>query len=380
MTLFPLINQKKNLEFIRTTVAKERLSNAYLFFGPEGSGHEVLALEMAALLNCLEQNPPCGKCPACQKIKHLEHSNLQLIFPLPGNRNKSGSDPFQGLSDKQMEEIQSAIQQKARQPYDKFTLTSAKHIPIDFIRHIKKNIYLKSNEAGWKVVIMLDAHLLTTEAANAFLKVLEEPPPKSTFILTTTNPGRLLPTIKSRCQPLYFPPLSDQDIAEALPARAELSEAARTAIIHLSDGDLSQAQQLTADYVKKIKQQILRILRTIAAWDIKKIVHLIDHLTLIQQEDPQFFRMILRALHAWFRDAALLKTGTESQALIHSDQQETLQKFVNAYPDLDPYVLNTAVENCIDFIERNAYINLALLDMFFKMNKALNKKNRSPYP
>ncbi len=380
MSLFSLVNQNKNLEFIQTAIKKNRLANAYLFYGPEGSGHEVLALETAARLNCFEKkrSAPCGKCHACQKMKRLEHSNLQLVFPLPGKRTKSVSNPFQSLSDKQMEEIQSAIQQKARHPYDKFMLTGAKHIPIDFIRYIKKNIYLKSNEIGWKVVILLDAHLLTSEAANAFLKVLEEPPSDSTFILTTNHPDRLLPTIKSRCQPLYFPPLSDTDIKSALTAREELSEPVLKAILHLSGGNLSQAQQLTETYIKKIKKQTLIILRAVAGWDVKKIVNLIERLITIQREDPQLFLMILHALHAWFRDATIIKTGVEPQSLIHSDQQETLNKFVAAYPDLDPFTLSDAVENCIDFIERNAYINLVLLDMFFKINKALRKKRISP--
>jgi len=245
MTLFPLINQTENRNLLRNIVATGRVANTYLFYGPEGSGTEGFALEFAAMLNCSSKSErPCGICQSCKQMKTLEHPNLTLVFPIQGSPDsKPGDSPFKKFKEGEMDEIRQIIQNKSRNPYDKIIVKKALIIPINFIREIKRHIYLAPQNGGQKVVVIFDAHLMNDEAANAFLKILEEPPDNSTIILSTAYPDQLLPTVQSRCQWLYFPPLPEDELKEFLIKKGYPLENIRLAI-RLSGGNVSQLTQL----------------------------------------------------------------------------------------------------------------------------------------
>ncbi len=375
MNLFGLINQKKNRELLEKSLRNSRISNAYLFYGPEGCGHEGFAMEYAAMLNCTaESNQPCGNCPSCKKIKNLQHANLQLVFPIPGAKNNTKeTNPFHSFSESEIEELQNKIQNKAQNPYEKLTLTGARSIPINFIREIKKKMYLKSQESGWKITIIFDAHLLTIPAANAFLKILEEPPEKSSFILTTSSFGSLLPTIISRCHPLYFPPISNEELTTELKKKL-IPENKIKLMINLSAGDLNYALQLSEEALETLRKDTLEILRGVAVWNKGQIFNSINKLVTLKKQDPDYFRQIMLSITFWFRDAAALRSGLPASKLIHSDMITEISKFANAFPEFDIFSINSSVEKCIGFINHNVYINLALTDMLFEIHKAIINK------
>jgi DNA polymerase-3 subunit delta' len=379
MSLFPLVNQQFNRLMLENTIRNGRIANAYLFFGEKGSGHEGFALEFAAMLNCNapEKGLPCSKCSACHKMCTLEHANLMLVFPIPRKQiNDSQSPPFKGFSEREMQTIQEEIARKAQSPYEKISVPGALHIPINFIREIKRKIYLTSAERGWKVVVILDAHLMTDPAANALLKILEEPPPSSTLILTSSNPKAILSTVRSRCQPLFFPPLAETDITSDLTERGTPAEQIKL-ISSLSSGDLNAARNFSPQDIQALNEIMLEILRSIAGWKIAKIFVLINQLAQLHKTDSEQFRQILQSLNFWARDAAVLTLGTENPILIHSDLGSELNNFIHAYPDFDAENFCTSVDNCIDFIQRNVYINLALTELFFKIRNCFNIRKSS---
>jgi len=373
MTLFSLINQKKNLALLQNIIRNRRVGNAYLFYGPEGSGMEGFAMEFAAMLNCHSKTDyPCGNCSSCRKMRCLEHGNLEMVFPIPRRKeNSADSDPFKGFTSADMEEIQEIIHNKALNPYEKISIPNAKHIPINYIRETKRKTYLRSQEIGWKVVIIFDAHLMTEPAANALLKILEEPPKKSTFILTSSNMNAILPTIISRCQSIHFPSLAPTVLKDFLLTK-NIPEKSINLIIRLSGGNVSQALRLAESDLQKIKDTTLDILRAIAVWNIEKVYKYVEKLSSLYREDSAQFNQILLSVAFWFRDAIVLKENSDESELIHSELVNEIKKFTNAYPDFDPYSASSSVENCIDFISRNVYINLALLNMFFNLYHALN--------
>lgn len=377
MTLFPLINQKKNLDFLNNVIKNNRVAHAYLFYGPEGSGSEGFALEFAAMLNCQAgSGTPCGTCSACKKIRCLEHSNLELVYPIPIRKDQgTDSDPFRKFSLSEIEEIQEIIKKKAQNPYLKISVPKAKHIPINFIREIKRKTYLRSQESGWKVVVIFDAHLMTEPAANAFLKILEEPPEKSTFILSTSNINAILPTILSRCQPLFFPALSPDHLREYL-LEKNIPENHVNLIIRLSAGDVNQALYLIDADIDKIVSMTLEILRAVAVWNVKSIYNYVESLSALYREDSTQLKQVLLSISFWFRDAILIKNRINSEDLVFANLRNEISKFVGAFPEFDPYFALSSVENCIDFINRNVYINLALLNMFFNLYQSLNSRKK----
>jgi len=377
MTLFSILDQQRNLQALKNTCKNERIANSYLFYGNQGAGMEALALEYAAMLNCESDGlEACGQCPSCKRMSKLEHANLQLVYPLkPSSSSKDTRDPFSGLKDEQIEEIQDEIQKKAENPYYKINLSKARSIPISFIRYIKKNIYLSSRSNGWKVVIILDAHLMTNQAANAFLKVLEEPPKRSVFILTTSKISELLPTIKSRCQQLFFPPLKNEVMLAAL-SEKELDQDQLKLITNLAGGSFSEAIRLCQQNIDEIKKKTIEILRTLARWDKEAVYNYLDDLQKLYKDDSKAFLQLIRSINFWFRDAACLKAGADQAELIHNDQFTQIKNFVENYPDFRPDKVNKALENCIDLLERNVYINLVLIETFFKIREYAFKRKK----
>jgi len=370
--LFKLINQDNNRQKLHHTIENHRVANAYIFHGPEGCGHEGFALEFAALLNCLSPDAkPCGTCLSCKKMRWLEHMNLELVFPIPRKKEATHEDPpLKGFSNAEIEEIQTAIRAKAENPYTKIQISGANVIPINFIREIKHNIYLSGSENGWKVVVVLDADLMKEEAANAFLKILEEPPPRSTIILTTTNYEAILPTIRSRCQPIFFPPLTDEHVGRFLTEQGCAAESIPL-IIRLATGNIERALQLAQSDISEMKNLTLEIMRAAAVMHIEKTMLLVQQLAELQRKDEQKFDCIMSSLLFWIRDAVILREKAD-QPLTHPDLQTELRNFTTRFTGFDAQRIKFSVEKCIDFINRNVYINLALLNLFFELNQAIN--------
>jgi len=373
MSLFPLINQTENRRLLYNVINNNRVAHAYLFYGPEGSGSEGFALEFAAMLNCSSKDEyPCGICQVCRQMKTLEHPNLTLVFPVPAPRDSDSDDsPFKQFKEDEMEEIRLTIQNKSRNPYDKISVKKGLHIPISFIREIKRNIYLAAPTKGQKVVVVFEAHLMTEQAANAFLKILEEPPANSTFVLTTAYPDKLLPTIQSRCQWLYFPPVPEDELKIYLTAKGYPAENIRLAI-RLSGGNVARLIQLIEHDLKTIKEMTLAIFTDIARWKVNKVYEHIQKIVSIYREDPEDFIQLMQSLIFWIRDAELIHKGRPVEEIIHLDYSEKLTNFVQKYPNFNAQNMKISVENCIDFINRNVYISLALTEMFFKLKEQLN--------
>ena len=375
MKLFKLINQEKNLEFLQQAISNEKIANGYLFYGPEGCGNEGFAMEFAAMLNCQSKGEkPCGECNSCQKMKKLEHGNVTLVYPIPSVGKVQSENPVTRLTREEIENLQQQIHEKAKNPYKKIKLQRGKNIPIALVRYLKRNIYLSAPEKGWKVIIVFDADMMNIESANAFLKILEEPPYKTTIIMTTSRIGKILPTIKSRCKPLFFNKLNNKDIKKYL-LESDFTDDEIQLMVNLADGNMTSLLKLMNQDVKFIKDMTLDIIRTIAGWNRKRIYDIIPKLSKIQKSDSELFIQIMASINFWFRDAEILKHGLEDKELIHFDQEQTLRNFVNGYSNFDSYGINQVIDNCIDFINRNVYINLSLMDMFFKIKKLIGNKN-----
>jgi len=369
--LYNLVNQENNRKLLLNTIHNGHIANAYLFHGPEGSGQEGFALEYAAMLNChARENQPCGECPSCHKMKTLEHGNIHLVFPIQTGHLTKDDPPFKNFGPDDMEEVQNCIKKKAANPYEKLCPFDGKHIPINFIREIRKKIYLTAPESGYKVVIVFDADLMLEPAVNAFLKILEEPPEKTTLILTTSNLNALLPTIRSRCQTLYFPALSTTELGNHLRENG-IREDQINLVMRLSGGDVRQAIQLKEADLGRLRKITLETLRMVATWKIDKVYDLVNQFVMLRKENPDEFDRLMYSISFWFRDAAILKAGKPESELVHADMQTELRKFVDYYTELDAFGAYSAVDNCIDLTSRNVYINLALVNMFFKIHNRI---------
>lgn len=172
-----IIGHKKQWDFLKKSFQQGRVAHAYLFQGPESVGKKRVAIEFAKLVLCKNsQNQPCNECQDCYQIENLIHPDFFIIEP----KNNASET-----------------------------------ISIEEIRLLKEKISTTSGR-GYKIAVIDRAHRLTHEAQSALLKILEEPKGKKLIILISEFPEMILPTIRSRTQPIYFHFVSEKDIEEFL--------------------------------------------------------------------------------------------------------------------------------------------------------------------
>jgi DNA polymerase III delta' subunit len=214
MSFKDIVGQDKAVRFLRQALRAGRLSPALLFAGPPGVGKRRAARELAKALNCasLQEGEPCDSCVSCRKIEEKNHPDvIELDFA------------------KQAEWLDEKAERQTA-------------IKIELVRMIDRHAGLKASEGAFRVVIFDPAQDLTEEAANALLKLLEEPPPRFQIILIVEDETALLSTIRSRCALVRFDRMTPEEIARHLQAQGNLSlEDART-IAGRSGGSLGQAQ------------------------------------------------------------------------------------------------------------------------------------------
>lgn len=199
-----LIGHDWAARLLQRSIDNSRLAHAYIFNGPRGVGKTRLAFDFAMALNC--QNPPdamsglryCGECRSCRLIADNKHPDVTLIN----------------------------LEWQARQEDQKELTTGGMVLKIDTVRAIQAGISRPPKEVNWRIYIVQDAATMQAAAANAFLKTLEEPPPRAILILLNESDRSLLPTIVSRCQVFELRTVPTQVIAQALSERGADNETA----------------------------------------------------------------------------------------------------------------------------------------------------------
>lgn len=195
------------------------LPTALLVHGGRGVGKQRVALWIAQMHVCERPaEAPCDACRACRMALSLEHPDVHWYFPLP--RPKKSGGPEQ-LADALEEARQEALAELREQPLRPAPADEMRALYLGTVRNIRARAHMRPSTASGPVFIVGEAELLvpqeaSQEAANALLKLLEEPPGGARFILTSSEPGALLPTIRSRTVPLHLGRLSDDQVAELL--------------------------------------------------------------------------------------------------------------------------------------------------------------------
>ncbi len=225
--------------------------HALFFTGPEGTGKALLAVELAARLECESGGGlPDGTCRSCGKVRRLEHPDLHLVFPVPyGEWEKA---------------LPVVIESRREDFFAHGEFGSrARSIGIDIIRGVIEKMSKHPFEGGKNVVVVFEAHLMTTEAQNSFLKLLEEPPPSAVLVLVTEYPDKLLETVRSRCRRVRFDFLSTSLVAEFLERfySVEAGEAKRAAL--LAEGNLRRGVRLLEEGFEDLRRDAVTIVQLV---------------------------------------------------------------------------------------------------------------------
>lgn len=190
-----LVGHQKIRAYFEKLADKDNLAHAYLFAGPEAVGKAYFANYLAQRIFCLNKEAPCGRCSSCRLVEFKNHPDLIVLKP--------------------------KIEEKGEK-------TTKQKIAIAQVRSLQKQISLFPFQADKKVAIIKDAEFISREAANAFLKILEEPPQNTILILVSSSPRLLPPTLVSRCQEIKFSFLSKAEMVKFAGLQAEFGALSKT--------------------------------------------------------------------------------------------------------------------------------------------------------
>ena len=375
-----LFNQIIGQDHIKKHLIKSaengRIPHAQLFVGKEGCGTLPMAIAYAQFLLCNFSND----VDACQiKCNKLQHPDLHFAFPVTTNDSVK-KHPVSNLF---LEDWRAFV---ANQPYG--SLFNWLHhigvenkqglIGVDEAEDVVKKLKLKSYEGGFKVMIIWMAEKMNIAAANKLLKLIEEPPEKTVFILITENEEQIINTIKSRCQALHFPVLSEQDIANALVVNHQVDDKKAAHIAHQCEGNLNKALHLlhedSSDLV--FEEWFVTWIRTAfkAKGNATVVKQLIAWSETIAKSGRETQKRFLEYCLQFFRQALLLNYKSDQLVFMEIKTGFNLTKFAPFVHSGNILEIEKELNDAMYHIERNGNAKIILLDLSMKLTRFLHKK------
>ena len=231
-------------------VARDELPGSLLIHGPPGVGRQTLARWLARLLVCADPDgEPCGECRACTLALDLQHPDIHWFFPLPRPKGASGPDKLaERLEEARFEALEERRDDPLYQPPDDEPVG----LYLAQVRTLRRLSSTRPAMGSRQIFIVGNAELLvpqeaSQEAANALLKVLEEPPPGTTFILTAAEPEALIPTIRSRLLPVRLRPFPEEEVRRFMEERTDAGPDQAALAARLGRGSIGRALAFLGD-------------------------------------------------------------------------------------------------------------------------------------
>jgi len=367
---------------LATSATSGRIPHAQLFIGPEGSGTLPLAIAYAQYILCANTGGENeGGNAACNlKFQNLSHPDLHFVFPVAPN-NEVKSHPVSAHFLKQWREF------VAQTPYGslfdwykKIDIANKQgQIGVDEATEIVKSLSLKAYEGGYKVMIIWMADRMNTATANKLLKLLEEPPQKTVFLLIAESEDDILQTILSRCQVLHFNGLPEQVIANALVSIENIDQNTAMKLAHQAQGNYNKALHLLhkTDDSLPFEEWFVQWVR--AAFRAKGNAAAIHDLiswseqiaTIGREAQKQFLTFCIDM----FRQALLLNYN--AKPLVFMEPTVDKFKLENFAPFVNGNNINDIFKELSDalyHIERNGNAKIILTDLSIKLTRLIHKK------
>jgi DNA polymerase III subunit delta' len=310
-----IVGQGPALGLLQRALAAGRVAHAYAFVGPAGVGRRLTALAFAQACFCTGGG--CGGCDACRRVAAGQHPDLMVLAPTPPKENPRGTPSLR----------------------------------ITDVRQVEHWAALAPLVATRKVFVLDDADRLTEQAAEALLKTLEEPPPRTLLILVVSNVRALPPTVLSRCQIVRFRPLPEADFAHLLGTRGGDADTARR-LARLCRGQVGLALDGDLDALEARRAAALNLLGV----PREHLPARIDEAAL----DRPGVAAALEAYWLWYRDALCLAAGADPALVINGDRTEDLRLVARRVPVAGLVRAMTAIKEAWLGLESNVSPRLCL--------------------
>ena len=346
MSLHPLLGHADLQASLSRAWATESLPSSLLIHGPRGVGKQTLALWLGQLLLCPESGPagPCGDCKGCRMALNLEHPDLHWYFPLPKPKRVRPAKLAEAMEEARYEALTERRERPLR-PASAATEPTGLYLAV--AQTLRSHAHRRPALGPRQVFVIGEAETLvpqesSQEAANALLKLLEEPPPSTYLILTSSEPGRLLPTICSRTMPLHLPALSPDGVEEFLVEVGEVSRDDARRAAHLGRGSIGRALGFLANegepgHLEVLRAQAFELLTAASDTDAGAVYRKSLELGATRSRGLMpLFELLEDALRDLSATAA-----RSSEGLINTDREELLER-IRRERDIHPVTVTRA--------------------------------------
>lgn len=354
-------------------VQQKHIAHAQLFLGKAGALNLPLALAYANYLHCQNKGEldACGVCPACSKSLKYIHPDTSFVFPLGNVKGDKDLDRFKA------DILKSWRAFLIEQPFgdlndwtnyyggeDKQALISREES-----REIIKTLSLKPFESPYKVMIIWQPELMHPSAANGILKILEEPPVNTFFLLVSNAAERLLPTILSRTQMVQVPQLSDEDLDTYLREKHNVEESRRQEIIQIAEGDLNQAIKLISSEEDHFQDRFADWMRSCYKRDYAKLVGFSED---FHDLDRLNQRNLFQYGLGMMRETLLHSAGADGISRIKTGEVKFVKDFSKIMNVEKIEHVNQLFTDAHYHLERNGSAKMIFLDLSLQIAKTIN--------
>lgn len=370
MQFSKIVGQNELKKHLIQEVNGGKISHAKLFLGKEGYGTLPLALAFIQYLFCKSksEHDSCGTCDSCLKISGLQHPDLHFSYPTVLSEAKTSKEIFSFWRKKVLDnpyfdlnEWTNTIDPKGRKPV----------IGSEESLEIIKALSLKSYEGGFKVMIIWGVEEMNVVSANKLLKILEEPPAKTIFILIGTSQEKLLQTILSRTQVLRIPRIETEDLSLYLRETYSLSISNADSIALRSEGNLIEAREYTTEgsQINDDRELFVELMRVCYK---KDVIQMIDWSEKISSDTRERQKSFLQYCLHMFRQS-LLKNYTEDTLLrVSNDEAGFLKNFARFITGNNIMAFNDTFNDAHYYIERNANPKLVFTNVCFNVMRYIH--------
>ena len=368
-----LTSQDASKKQLLNLFSQNRVPHALLLIGPEGCGHLQLALSFAALLSCNnpQENDACKKCSSCLKHEKFQHPDIHFSFPIHLLKSEHSE-----ISDHRREIfVKTLIELKCLGKKSWYSAMGNENkqgvIGVQESHSILKKINLKSFFGGAKILIMWLPELMNLQAANKLLKLIEEPPEKTYFILVSDTPDKIINTIYSRMQHIVIPKMPLQHISVFLQQNFNLSIDSSHTLANFSNGNLNKAiiSHLNASFSELNISLFIKWMRLCYSRNIAETIDWVNELSKMGREQVKDF--ISYSLE--MSRHCILGNFSIFNDQITQKEEKFLEKFQPFINHKNISEINALMNEAYSHIERNANPKILMLDVSLQFYKLLKK-------
>lgn len=386
MKFSDIIGQQPIKNYLVNTVKNSRVSHAQLFFGPEGCGKLALAIAYAQFISCTNRQfygsesslagDSCGVCPSCVKYNKLVHPDIHFFYPVTTTKDvKSKPKSIDFVQAWRETLIGNDYYLSLNDWYETIGVENKQGIiNAEDCDEIVHKLSLKPYEAEYKIILIWMVEKLYHAAAPKILKILEEPPEKTLFILISEKQEQIINTIVSRTQMVKIPRLSQKDINNTLISKFDISEIKARKISNLADGNFVFAKaQLDEDddenFNYRTVRKWLQLCYGLSSNQKLELIKLIDDIAKIGREKQKsLFGYSLKVI----RNSTIISQGNAKIVKMDEEESEFITKFSNILNTQRIPLLADEFNKAMYHIERNANPKILFMNLSFVLHRILH--------